>query len=284
MTDTTLISISIFVYFASWLFYLAHIVFRTKRIGGIIGDVLALTGVFLQVGAVVSRWVASHRIGMGHAPLSNLYESMVFFSITIVVIYLVVTLKIKTRLLGAVVMPIAFLTVASTSLTNRDIQPLVPALQSNWLTAHVITCFLGYGAFAVAFGVSVLYLLKARYGTGTGSNEPGKSYVAMLPGAAFLDEWTYKLIAFGFPLLTLGIITGAAWANSAWGSYWTWDPKETWSLIVWLIYAAYLHARTARGWKGKRSAMLSIFGFIATLFCYLGVNLLLSGLHSYASG
>jgi cytochrome c-type biogenesis protein CcsB len=106
----------------------------------------------------------------------------------------------------------------------------------------------------------------------------------MLPAASSLDEFTYRLIAFGFPLLTLGIITGAAWANTAWGTYWSWDPKETWSLIVWLIYAAYLHARIAQGWKGKRSALLSIFGFAATLFCYLGVNLILSGLHSYASG
>jgi cytochrome c-type biogenesis protein CcsB len=207
---------------------------------------------------------------------------MVFFSMTMVVIYLVATLKIKTRLLGAFVMPIVFLATASTSLMNRDIQPLVPALQSNWLTAHVITCFLGYGAFAVACGVSILYLLKMRHEIKPGRRDT--TYIGMLPDATSLDEFAYKLIAFGFPLLTLGIITGAAWANTAWGTYWSWDPKETWSLIVWLIYAAYLHARIARGWKGKRSALLSIIGFAATLFCYLGVNLLLSGLHSYASG
>lgn len=282
MKDTTLIGISMFIYFGSWVFHLASVAFR-RSIAGILGDALALAGVLMQVTAIVIRWIESHKIGIGHAPFSNLYESMVFFSLAVVLIYLIATLKIRNRLLGTFVMPIVFLATASTSLMNRDIQPLVPALQSNWLTAHVITCFLGYGAFAVAFGVSILYLLKIRSETSV-AGKTQTTYMGMLPAASSLDEFTYKLIAFGFPLLTLGIITGAAWANTAWGTYWSWDPKETWSLIVWLIYAAYLHARIARGWKGKRSALLSIIGFVATLFCYLGVNLLLSGLHSYASG
>jgi cytochrome c-type biogenesis protein CcsB len=152
-------------------------------------------------------------------------------------------------------------------------------LQSNWLTAHVITCFLGYAAFALAFSLSLLYLLKSRGGEGAGG-----FLETRLPSSSLLDDYSYRLIAVGFPMLTLGIITGAAWANEAWGSYWSWDPKETWSLIIWLIYAAYLHARLARGWQGRRAAWLSVFGFAATLFCYLGVNLFLSGLHSYATG
>jgi len=282
MKETTLISISLFAYIGSWAFYLACVTFR-GRIAGSLGDLMALAGLLAQAGALVLRWVESHRIGIGHAPLSNLYESMVFFSFAVVLIYLLVGLKLRNRLLGVCVMPIAFLTIASTSLMKRDIQPLVPALQSNWLTAHVITCFLGYGAFAVAFGASILYMVKSgRESRHLDTNET--TFVDALPRAAVLDEFTYRLIAFGFPLLTLGIITGAAWANTAWGTYWSWDPKETWSLIVWLIYAAYLHARLARGWRGKKSALLSIIGFCATLFCYLGVNLLLSGLHSYATG
>jgi cytochrome c-type biogenesis protein CcsB len=278
MTESNLIGLSIGAYMASWVLYLLHVAFRRRAVGRA-GDALAWTGVVLQTLAMAARWVESHRMGIGHAPLSNLYESMVFFSWTTAGIYLFFVRKFKDRLLGAFVMPLVFLTLASTSLMNREIQPLVPALQSNWLTAHVITCFLGYAAFAVAFALSILYLMKSRQGEGSHG-----FLRTHLPPADLLDDFSYRIIAVGFPMLTLGIITGAAWANSAWGSYWSWDPKETWSLIVWLIYAAYLHARIARGWKGKRAAWLSIFGFAATLFCYLGVNLLLSGLHSYATG
>ncbi|MCL5808118.1 MAG: c-type cytochrome biogenesis protein CcsB, partial [Deltaproteobacteria bacterium] len=133
--------------------------------------------------------------------------------------------------------------------------------------------------FAVSFTVSILYLFKAgserRFPKSSGDSG------GVLPASSVLDEIGYKTIAIGFPLLTIGIVTGAFWANVAWGTYWSWDPKETWSLIVWLIYAAYLHARITRGWRGRKAAILSIVGFAATVFCYLGVNLILSGLHSY---
>jgi len=257
---------------------LLHAAFR-KKIAGVAGDLLVISGILLQTLAIGLRWWESHRLGIGHVPLSNLYESMVFFSWAIAIIYLLATRRLKTRIPGAFVMPIVCFSLASTSLMNQQIQPLVPALQSNWLTAHVVTCFLGYAAFAVAFTFSLLYLLKTR-----GPVRSGASPRKTLPSAEVLDEFSYRMISVGFPLLSLGIITGAAWANSAWGTYWSWDPKETWSLIVWLIYAAYLHARISRGWKGKRAAWLSLVGFSATIFCYLGVNLLLSGLHSYATG
>ncbi len=278
MTEAQLIRFCIWIYMASWFLYLLHTAFRRRSLG-MAGDGTALTGLVVQTAAIGLRWVESHRLGIGHAPFSNLYESMVFFSWTVVLIYLIFVRRLKERVLGALVMPLAFLALASTSLMNRQIQPLVPALQSNWLTAHVITCFFGYAAFAVAFSVSVLYLLRA---SGRFSKEG--LFGRMLPEEEFLDDFSYRIIAVGFPMLSLGIITGAAWANSAWGSYWSWDPKETWSLIVWLIYAAYLHARIVRGWRGKRAAWLSVLGFAATLFCYLGVNILLSGLHSYAKG
>lgn len=285
MNETTLVGICIWIYLASWVLYLVHSIVRHKG-SGRAADVLVLSGLFLHTVSIALRWVESHRLGIGHAPFSNLYESMLFFSWTIVLIYLISLKRLQSRLLGAVVMPLGFLALASTSLMDREIQPLVPALQSNWLTAHVITCFLGYAAFAVAFGVSLLYLWKVKElkvkERARGVSED--SLFRRLPSAEVLDEFSYRIIGVGFPLLTLGIVTGAAWANSAWGSYWSWDPKETWSLIVWLIYAAYLHARIARGWRGRRSAWLSVVGFCATLFCYLGVNLLLSGLHSYGTG
>lgn len=165
-----------------------------------------------------------------------------------------------------------FLILAYASLSsnvNCTIQPLIPALQSNWLISHVISSFLAYACFTIAFGTSILYLLKI------------KMKMSMLPDALFLDEVTYKMVSIGFVLLTLGIITGAAWADRAWGRYWGWDPKETWSLITWLIYGAFLHTHLARGWRGVKLSLVSIIGFIAVIFTYLGVNYVLSGLHSY---
>ncbi len=221
-------------------------------------------------------------MGYEQAPLSNLYESVVFFAWSILLIYLLFDLKYKQRAIGAFVIPFAFAGMiwAQWSL-DATIAPLVPALQSNWLTYHVITCFLGYAAFALACGVSIMYLIKIGKEEKATEESPIGGILGMFPSTKVLDDLNYKAIMVGFPMLTLGIITGAAWANYAWGTYWSWDPKETWSLIVWFIYAAFLHARFTRGWVGRRAAWLSIFGFAATIFCYLGVNLVLSGLHSY---
>ena len=170
---------------------------------------------------------------------------------------------------------------ASLSATiDQDIKPLIPALQSNWLLAHVVTCFIGYGAFAVAAGIGILYLLKNLAGQRKlAQNNP----LSMLPELPVLDDLTHKTIIFGFMWLTAGIITGAVWANEAWGTYWSWDPKETWSIITWFVYALALHARFTRGWNGTRIAWLAILGFLSVLFTYFGVNFVLSGLHSYGA-
>jgi cytochrome c-type biogenesis protein CcsB len=213
---------------------------------------------------------------MGHpyVPVSNQYETMALFALAIGVLYLLLEIRFRVRNVGVFVGPLPFLFLGLASLLfHSEVRPLVPALQSNWLTAHVLTCFLGYAAFALSFGVSVLYLFVSRY---------GKGLQEVFPDVKTLDEINYKAIALGFPFLSVGIITGAIWANEAWGTYWSWDPKETWSLITWLVYAAFLHARFARGWAGKRTAVLSIVGFLATLFTYFGVNFFLPGLHSYA--
>jgi cytochrome c-type biogenesis protein CcsB len=225
------------------------------------------------------RWVESYSLGIAHAPLSNLYESLVFFSLTIIIVYLVIEKKYKNRVIGAFTTPIAFLAMAYASLNpniSDRIQPLLPALKSNWLIAHVMTCFVGYSAFAIAFGISCMYLFKQK------DTEGKRSLLAHFPNARVLDELNHQMIMFGFLFLTIGIITGSVWANSAWGRYWGWDPKETWSLITWFIYATVLHARMMRGWSGKRIAYLSILGFVAVLFTYFGVNYL-PGLHSYGS-
>jgi cytochrome c-type biogenesis protein CcsB len=280
MTNSLLFGISIFVYFFSMVLYVSYLAFRSETLGKV-ATLTMLAGVIVETTAMFLRWYESYQMGIGRAPLTNLYESLVFFAWTIAIVYLLIEWKFKIKTVGAFVSPFPFIIMAYASLTPNEIQPLVPALQSNWLISHVVTCFVGYAAFAVSFGVSFLYLFKAKAENGPLLKE--SAFLGYLPSSEVLDEVGYKTIAIGFPLLTIGIITGAFWANVAWGTYWSWDPKETWSLIVWLIYAAYLHARITKGWRGKRAALLSIVGFSATLFCYLGVNLILSGLHSYGS-
>ena len=341
------------LYLFSMVFYLAYLAFRKKGVGAVATG-LAVLGFLAHTSSIGIRWWESYRMGadIGHIPISNLFESMSFGAWTIVLIYLLTELKYKNKTFGAFVMPVAFLAMTYIFVAPnipKEIEPLVPALKSYWLHIHVITSFLGYAAFAISFGVSLMYLIvntKEKDGTYAfwticigavvaimlalgidgaffGIN-PGREGARMLEGtfrngapfvrilsyfgfavilfmswvlgmklkdrltgfatsSDMLDEVGYKTIAIGFPLLTVGIITGAVWANSAWGTYWGWDPKETWSLITWLVYAAYLHARYTRGWRGKRAAVLSMVGFIAVIFTYLGVNLLLSGLHSYGS-
>ena len=282
MTSSLLFNVTTIAYMASMVVFFAFLASKNKAIG-LTGSLLAYAGFAVQTVAIALRWKESYAMGYGHAPLSNLYESVVFFSWTIILIYIFIELKYKYRIVGAFVVPFALLGMAWAQLgMNNGIEPLVPALQSNWLLYHVVTCFLGYAAFAVACGISIMYLVKAG-SEERGGSTPAGGLMGMFPPIRVLDDLNYRAIMIGFPLLTLGIITGAAWANYAWGTYWSWDPKETWSLIVWFVYAAFLHARFTRGWVGKRAAWLSIIGFAATIFCYLGVNLFLSGLHSYGS-
>lgn len=280
MNSSLMLSIVTFVYGLTASLYIASWVFK-KPILGKIATLTAIIGVAGNTSGIIMRWVESYKLGIGHAPLSNMYESLVFFAWAIIAIYLVIERMAKTPVIGAFATPIAFLTMAYASLSpniNDHIQPLVPALKSNWLIAHVITCFFGYAAFAVAFGMSLMYLFKQW-------DAEGKSRLfAYFPKSQVLDELTYQMVMFGFLFLSAGIITGSVWANSAWGSYWSWDPKETWSLITWFVYATLLHARMMRGWYGKRIAYLSIIGFMAVIFTYFGVNYLLSGLHSYGAG
>jgi cytochrome c-type biogenesis protein CcsB len=257
-------------------FYIFAVVFK-KPVAGRLGTWTALTGVAGNISGILLRWSESYKIGIGHAPLSNLYESLIFFALVIVVIYLVIERSYRNRTIGAFTTPLAFLAMAYASLSpniSDRIQPLVPALKSNWLIAHVITCFIGYAAFAIAFGLSVMFLFKGD------DQKEESSFLQLFPDVKMLDELSHQMIMFGFLFLSAGIITGAVWANSAWGRYWGWDPKETWSLITWFIYATLLHARFMRGWHGKRLAYLSVIGFAAMLFTYFGVNLL-PGLHSY---
>ncbi len=277
MSYSHLFGASIIIYVLASASYISYAVFRARALGKT-ASFLTQLGFLSQSIAIIWRTVRSYQFGMGHAPFSNLYESMVFFSWCIVLIYLLFEWKVKNNVFGGFVIPFASLIAAYTTFLSSEIEPLIPALKSNWLLIHVSVSFLAYGAFALSCGMSIMYLIKIRQERIGRSQGIGN----MLPDSQILDEYSYKSIAVGFPLLTLGILTGAIWAHYAWGSYWSWDPKETWSLIVWLIYAGFLHARIVGGWRGKRSAVISIVGFFGVIFLYLGVNLLLSGLHSYS--
>ena len=284
MNSSQLLGYATFAYLFSSIIYIAVLVFRAKKLS-LLGTLSAIAGLMVQTYGIGLRWVESYQMGIGHAPLSNMYESLVVFAWAIVVFYLFLELKYKNRMLGAFAMPFAFLSMAYASFASeitQQITPLVPALQSNWLIAHVVTCFIGYAAFAVACGMGIMYLLKFGHEARSGG-VAGEGVFDILPELKVIDDIIYKTIVFGFLWLSTGIITGAVWANSAWGTYWSWDPKETWSLITWFVYALALHARYVRGWGGKRIAWIAIIGFMAVIFTYYGVNFLLSGLHSYGS-
>jgi cytochrome c-type biogenesis protein CcsB len=271
-----LFNVSMGIYLLGFVAYLVYATSKNVRVGKVSTGLL-ITGLLFHSVGLILRWMETHQTGYGYVPLSNMYESLIFFSWTIVLIYLILETKYQQKVIGVFVTPFAFLAIALTSIipgVNANITPLVPALQSNWLTIHVTTCFFGYASFAVSFGISFLYLIREK-------KDAKGSEPTWLPSPSVLDEINYKAIVIGFPMLTLGIITGAAWANYAWGSYWTWDPKETWSLITWFVYAAFLHARLTRDWRGRKAALLSLVGFAAVLFTYFGVNYLISGLHSY---
>ncbi len=408
MDSSLLFNIATLLYLAAMVLYISYLAFKKNGIGQV-ASIVTYAGFAIQTFALLTRWRESYQMDIGRIPLSNLYESLVFFTWSTVLLYIIIEFKYKTRAFGAFVLPVAFLALAFINVAgiSNDITPLVPALKSNWLFYHVLISFFGYAAFGVAFAVSMIYLLldtdergpvvnivagivallvlasvgyvmagnglKTAFWLGLGvlvlawfiflivsgakhkaqiylfwsfcvtlaigmlvalgidflylkafqHIEAGESLKKHLFEATFvnpstpvvfiswaavvgllfliwfqgmrlktflkqyvpplnqLDEVTYRMIAVGFPLLTGGIITGAVWANSAWGTYWGWDPKETWSLITWFVYAIYLHARYVRGWKGSQMAVISAVGFLAVIFTYLGVNLVLSGLHSY---
>jgi cytochrome c-type biogenesis protein CcsB len=278
MLNSLILSYITFVYFFAFLAYLLMMVMGREALGKI-ATTVTIGGLIVHTFAIVLRWIESYELEIGHAPMSNLYESLIFFAWTIILLYVLMEWRTRNRSIGAFVTPLAFLALAYASYhpnVNERIQPLLPALKSNWLIAHVITCFFGYAAFGIAFGLSIMYLVKRGRAEGEGN-----IFLRLIPTSGVLDDLNYQLILTGFLLLTLGIITGSVWAHSAWGSYWSWDPKETWSLITWLVYAALLHSRLVRGWRGKKIAVLSIIGFCCVLFTYFGVNYL-AGLHSYA--
>jgi cytochrome c-type biogenesis protein CcsB len=203
-----------------------------------------------------------------HLPLTNMQESLSFFSLMTIVAFLIFERRYKVTTLGSFVTPVALVMLAVSSTLHAGARQLPPILQSNWFWIHALLAFISYAAFTIAFGVAVIYLIQRHF---LKTKHFGGLF-QKLPPLETLDEISYRCFAIGFPLLTIAIISGAIWSEKAIGSYWAWDPKQTWSLITWLIYAALLHGRLTIGWRGKRAAILSIIGFVVLLTTFFGMK------------
>ena len=295
--------------FIAMLAYWTSISFTSLKLGAKVGFIsicIANFSIFTNLG---SRWLEN-----GYFPLSNLYESLLFFIWGITAITIVIEKSVAISLIGAVTSPLSLFVVAFATLSlpegMQKAAPLVPALKSNWLMMHVSIMMLSYSTLITGSLLSILFLfltlgknvsLQGNSLGSTNSNNVDTRNMSMavlevtLPKKidistsssdslnllVLLDNLRYRIIGLGFPLLTTGIVAGAVWANEAWGAYWSWDPKETWALITWFVFAAYLHARITKSWQGKRPAILASIGFVVVWICYLGVNFLGKGLHSY---
>ena len=244
-----------------------------------IGLLLTWLGFVLHLGGVVTRGLAAERV-----PWGNMYEFSITASLAVAIVYLIFVRRYRLQYLGLGVTFVisAVLGLAALALYTPA-GPLVPALHSYWLVIHVSAAAISGGAFTVGGLVSVLYLVKARAERKVLTGGTMSASLRRLPSAEAMDGTAYKVLAFAFPLWTFGVlVAGPIWAEHAWGRYWGWDPKEVWSLVTWVVYAAYLHARATAGWRGRRAATIAIVGWFVFIFNFVGVNLLVSGLHSYA--
>ena len=259
--------------------------FNESKNWGVKLKFLGFSGIFLVnillAFLLIFRWKVSH-----HFPLSNLYESLIFLTWGISFVHLVLEKISKQTYIGVIFSPILLFIEAFATLTlpsqMQESAPLVPALKSNWLMMHVSIMMLSYATLIAGSLMAIAFLMITKSEEVSFQKKPKMAFTrSVISLDQTLDNLSYRTLGIGFPLLTLGILSGAIWANEAWGSYWSWDPKETWALITWFIFAIYFHFRITWGWKGKKPAIVASIGFVLVWICYLGVNLLGSGLHSY---
>ena len=296
------------------IIYWAGLIYPNIKIFSTVGSCGNIIANFSLFALLALRW-----LNFGYFPLSNLYESLLFLAWGITFITFIIENRSQLNLVGPISTPIALFVTGFASLSLPESMqapsPLVPALKSNWLMMHVTVMMLSYASLIIGSLLGIFFLILAKgkvddfklqgnsYGTQntalvdtafyktetldnynnllvdqTKYNQVGSERLSLLES---IDNLSYRTISFGFPLLTVGIIAGAVWANEAWGSYWSWDPKETWALITWLVFASYLHARLTKSWQGEKPAMIASLGFIVVWICYLGVNFLGKGLHTY---
>jgi len=280
-TEAAVVLIAFGLYLFGAAMYVVFAASQARRVGQL-ATAIGWLAVAANTGALVLRGIIAGRV-----PYVTMYEYLTAFAWAVGLIYLGLELRYgraraDIRPAGSLALLLAAgLLGYAAHLPEqwKQAESLMPVLRSNWLIFHVFTAIIGYGAAGVATAASVLYLLRHRW--------PGDSWLRRLPAPEALDQAAYRCIAFAFPFLALVNITGAIWAYDAWGRYWGWDPKETWSLITWLVYAFYLHARVRAGWRGPRANWIVLVGFATIMFTFVGVNQLPAfskSLHSYASG
>lgn len=267
--ENVLFSITMALYLTAMLLFFVFFSMKKDKAAQL-ANIIMYAAFILHTAALIVRG-----IGAGRLPMTNQYEFATSFAWGICFCYIVFSCKYQFKALGTFVVPVIFLLIGYAAMQSREVKELMPALRSNWLALHVSTAILAYGSFGVAFAISGMFLIRERKTDST-------FWKDHIPQADRLDMISYRTITFGFLFLTLVLITGAIWAERAWGSYWSWDPKETWALITWIIYSIYLHLRISKGWKGKAAAIFAVIGFICVIFTYIGVNTLLPGIHSYA--
>ncbi len=268
-----LFQIAVLIYFVSTIGFLVQVITLRKDVERI-ATIFLCVGFGLHTAALLMRWLAGE-----HPPFVNLYDSLSFLAWAMVGLFLLFQWQHKLKSFGAFVVPLAMLIMTASSLQSKAIVPLPPSLKSIWLPIHAIICLSADAIFALASCIAIMFLIQERQI----KNKRLGAVFQRLPSLETLDIMNRRCLTLGFPLLTLGIITGSIWAEEAWGSYWSWDPKETWSLITWFIYAALLHQRLTVGWRGRKAAIMTLVGFAVLVFTFLGVSLLFSGAHSYAT-
>ncbi len=267
--ENMLFTITMLLYFGSMVLYFVFIAVKRDGISRV-AVTLQVIGWCLHTVALICRG-----IGAGRLPMTNQYEFATSFAWGICLVSLFFVLKFHFSVLGAFASPVMFLIIGYAAMQSKDVHELMPALRSNWLGFHVSTAIIAYGAFGVSFVLSLIFLLRDKV-------QAGGFLDQRIPDREKLDGISYRSVALGLLFLTFTIVTGAIWAERAWGRYWSWDPKETWSLVTWIIYAIYLHLRIRRGYEGKAAAIFAVIGFLCVLFTYVGVNTFLPGIHSYA--
>ena len=266
--ENTLFTIVMISYFASMIAYFIYVAAK-KEIIAKVALGIQIFGFVLHTSAIICRG-----IGAGRLPLTNQYEFATSFAWGLCLLAIVFILRFRFHVMGAFITPVMFLMIGYAAMQSKEVRQLMPSLRSGWLGFHVSTAIIAYGAFGVSFVLGIIFLLRDKLRAHGFLDQH-------IPDRKKLDLIEYRSVGLGMLFLTFTIVTGAIWAERAWGSYWSWDPKETWSLITWLIYAVYLHLRIRRGYEGKSAAVFAVVGFVCVLFTYVGVNTLIPGIHSY---
>ena len=270
-TSTLLFNVTALIYLVASGFYVVAMLKKQPSMGRF-GRWALLVGIVVHATSFGVRHST-----VGGTPVTSLHESLAFFAWCLVLLFLLLDLRFRFSAMGAFTAPLAFVLMVASALSPDIVVPLNPVLQSWLFPVHIAFAFLGNAAFALSFGAGVMYLIQNRML----KSKRFTGIYQLLPSLDLLDKVNYICLSVGFPLMTLGLISGAFWANSAWGTYWSWDPKEAWALLTWFLYAALLHGRLTIGWRGRRAALFSIIAFMFLLFTFLGVSLLLGGYHTF---